>query len=126
MAEAVSGVRICAHLLTESQYLFTGMGCNPLNSAYYACGLAFLFSALAYAPLRKLSSWETRRYLSKRALSTRPSTTSAHSALADEPNDMSNLQVKQSEFLLANGTSATTPGEIQLPINWKASVSNVC
>lgn len=79
IAEAASGIQIGPRLLYEPRYLLKGPGSNPLSWGYYTCGLVFMLSALAYAPLRPLSSWETRRYLSKRALRGRPSALSAFS-----------------------------------------------
>nr|CDS16747.1 monocarboxylate transporter [Echinococcus granulosus] len=79
IAEVASGIQIGARLLHEPQILLTGSENNPLSWAYYTCGLVFLLSALAYAPLRSLSAWETHRYLAKRAHSARPSALFSHS-----------------------------------------------
>lgn len=116
LAEAISGVRINAQLLSEPQYLFIGMDKNPLNWAYYASGLVFLLSALAYAPLRLLSAWESRRYFSKRETCAQPSCYSTHSASPNTPNDMSNQQVRRNDSSLLDGVSVANLGDGQLPL----------
>uniref|UniRef100_A0A0R3SEH4 Chloride channel protein n=1 Tax=Hymenolepis diminuta TaxID=6216 RepID=A0A0R3SEH4_HYMDI len=116
LAEAISGVRINAQLLSEPQYLFIGMDKNPLNWAYYACGLVFLLSALAYAPLRQLSAWESRRYFSKQETCPQPSGYSTHSASPNTPNDISNQQVRRNDSSLPDGVSVANLGDGQLPL----------
>ncbi len=55
-------------LLSDTAYILNTMPSNPLDAAFYSCGVAFLLSALAYAPLRRLAAWEARRYLARHGL----------------------------------------------------------
>lgn len=69
-----SGISITPRLLSEPAYhpakssISSYFLHNPLDIVFYFCGLAFLLSALAYAPLRRIASWETRRYFARQVM----------------------------------------------------------
>eukprot|EP00108_Taenia_solium_P008468 TsM_000074800 transcript=TsM_000074800 gene=TsM_000074800 len=114
ITEAASGIQIGPWLLYQPRYLLMGSGNNPLSWAYYTCGLAFMLSALAYAPLRLLSSWETRRYLAKRALSGRPSAASAFSTSGASAITASEFATQRpSNSSPGGGLAAATTGDTQ-------------
>ncbi|KAL5110410.1 Monocarboxylate transporter 12 [Taenia crassiceps] len=113
IAETASGIQISPRLLYEPRYLLVGSGNNPLSWVYYACGLVFMLSALTYAPLRPLSAWETRRYLTKRALRGGSSAVSAFSTSgvsAITANDLVNQRASDSSGC---GLAAAAIGDTQ-------------
>ena len=125
LTEAITGVQISDRLLAEPRYLLTGSNDNPLSWFYIISGLMFLLSAFAYAPLRLLSAWETRKYLSKRALNTRLSNISSNSASATYTSEYVNQQVPPNDISRRDGPSV---GDTQTPLTSmkrKGSVSFV-
>nr|CDS34398.1 monocarboxylate transporter [Hymenolepis microstoma] len=116
LSESISRVRINAQLLSEPQYLFTGTHRNPLNWAYYVCGLVFLLSALTFAPLRLISAWETRRYFSKRKIIGPTSGRSTNSAFNNTPDDVLNQQLRRNDSSCTDGASVFHSGDGQLSL----------
>ncbi|VDO08438.1 unnamed protein product [Rodentolepis nana] len=117
LTEVISRVQINAQLLSEPQYLFTGADKNPLNWAYYVCGLVFLLSALTYAPLRLISAWETRKYFSKRKMSGYTSCHSKNSAFNNTPDDVLSQQVRRNDSSFTDDASVSNLGDGQLPLS---------